>query len=308
MPRSIQNFGKFLACALVAMGTMAGGYTQALSSTNFYIVAHADDWQLFMNPNAYYDVQDQNSKTVFVYLTAGDNGREDATLGGPLDSFYRARENGANYAVRFMADVIGKPREAPLSSEIVIRGHTLHKVIYKNTVSYFLRLPDGNSDGSGFANTGSWSLARFRTAGIPAKAVDGSAFYADWKDLVETIRQLITGEMTGAPEAWINVSESDTRLNSITHSDHVNTSLLVQEAVSGIKCVNRVFYVDYTTASKPRTLSPEDQEIQSGVFAVTVMGVSQFGYPSSWDPIHRSVLGRQYVRVDRGQNCGSHSR
>src|SRR5688500_8171977 len=40
----------------------------------FYFGAHPDDWQLFMNPNAYYDVQKPSNKVVFAYVTAGDDG------------------------------------------------------------------------------------------------------------------------------------------------------------------------------------------------------------------------------------------
>jgi hypothetical protein len=74
------------------------------NSTLFYTVAHQDDWQLFMNPNAYHDARvADNSKVVFIYLTAGDasNGR------GPLDGrrtpYYLARELGAYRATQFVA-------------------------------------------------------------------------------------------------------------------------------------------------------------------------------------------------------------
>src|SRR5262245_4803642 len=130
---------------------------QAYSSTNFYIVPHEDDWQLFMSPNAYYDVQDQNSKVVFVYVTAGDGGLGDQATQSRLVPYYVARENGAHLAVRFMADVITTPAEAVLQNTIVA-DHSIRRAIYKNTVSYFLRLPDGKIDGSGYVNTGYWSL------------------------------------------------------------------------------------------------------------------------------------------------------
>jgi len=46
----------------------------AQNTVAFYFSAHEDDWQLFMNPNAYHDVQRASTKVVFVYLTAGDAG------------------------------------------------------------------------------------------------------------------------------------------------------------------------------------------------------------------------------------------
>src|SRR5687768_5615926 len=48
--------------------------TWAQDTVAFYFSAHEDDWQLFMNPNAYNDVHKSSTKVVFVYMTAGDAG------------------------------------------------------------------------------------------------------------------------------------------------------------------------------------------------------------------------------------------
>src|SRR5215831_4221677 len=77
---------------------------------SFYFAAHEDDWQLFMNPSAFQDVINGAAKTVFVHLTAGDAGLG-AGLGGRRHPFYLARENGAEAAIRFMADADGAPAE-----------------------------------------------------------------------------------------------------------------------------------------------------------------------------------------------------
>src|SRR5215471_8104866 len=45
-----------------------------VSKVAFYFAAHEDDWQLFMIPQAFEDVLDGKTKTVFVHLTAGDAG------------------------------------------------------------------------------------------------------------------------------------------------------------------------------------------------------------------------------------------
>src|SRR5437763_1528124 len=68
---------------------------------SFYFAAHEDDWQLFMNPSAFRDVADAKTKAVFVHLTAGDAGLGTGT-GGRKHPYYRARENGAETAIRFM--------------------------------------------------------------------------------------------------------------------------------------------------------------------------------------------------------------
>jgi hypothetical protein len=288
-----------LLFGLVTVLLLLFGMSDARSATYFYVVAHEDDWQLFMNPNAYYDVQDQDSKVVFVYVTAGDAGLGDAAWPPFSFPYYIARENGANAAVRFMADV-STPSERPVANEIMTRGHSIHRVLYKNTISYFLRLPDGKPNGTGFGGTGHWSLERFRTGRAGrVKVVDGSASYENWRDLVDTVGELITTESAGSTELHVNIPDSDTRLNKNSHSDHVATSLLAQEATEALDCVSRVLYLDYTIRSRPINLSPEDQQIQAGVFAVTVAGTSK-----GWDHKHRSWLGRQYLRVERSRGCG----
>ena len=77
---------------------------------SFYFAAHEDDWQLFMNPSAFQDVINGAAKTVFVHLTAGDAGLG-IDLGGRKHPFYLARENGAEAAIRFMADADAVPGE-----------------------------------------------------------------------------------------------------------------------------------------------------------------------------------------------------
>jgi GlcNAc-PI de-N-acetylase len=290
--------------ALMLVFALAISASRAHSSSVFYVIAHEDDWQLFMNPNAYYDVQNPLSKVIFIYVTAGDAGLGVEPAKSASVPYYVARENAANSAIRFMAD-IASPLKESTSNTAILNGHSIHRVIYKNTASYFLRLPDGNGDGSGFANTGNWSLQQFRS-GQAAKgnAIDSSTIYVHWKDLAATVREMIVSEMVGATDATINIPESDAQLNIGSHPDHLNTSLLVEEAIDGLKCINRNFYLDYVTARKPINLFPEDQDIKSGVFAITAAAVSQFGYPSTWDPTHRSWLGRQYRRVEPPR-CGN---
>ena len=83
----------------------------------FYFAAHEDDWQLFMNPTAFYDVLDANTKTVFIHMTAGDAGLGTNT-GGRKHPYYAARENGAENAIRFMAD---SDNRAPGETEVAVK-------------------------------------------------------------------------------------------------------------------------------------------------------------------------------------------
>ena len=75
----------------------------AAHRVSFYFAAHQDDWQLFMNPSAFRDVLSSNTKSVFLHMTAGDTGLG-VQSGGRKYPYYLARENGAESAIRFMAD------------------------------------------------------------------------------------------------------------------------------------------------------------------------------------------------------------
>src|SRR4029077_6064143 len=126
-------------------------------------------------------------------------------MGGRKHPFYLARENGAEGAIRFMADGHTVPDErgaATMSSN----ARALDRVSYRNTVSYFLRAPDGNASGAGYAETGFQSLKRLATGeNNILRAVDGSAAYEGWEDLVATLRAIIAYERGGARLIQVNV-------------------------------------------------------------------------------------------------------
>src|SRR6187397_3221411 len=124
-----------LSGALAAGAENSAGSSQHTNSVSFYFGAHPDDWQLFMNPNAYHDVQKPSNKVVFVYVTAGDAGLGLGT-GGRSQPYYLARENGAKMSVKFMADA-ARAQEIPIDSVASVSGHAIKRWLYRNTVSYF---------------------------------------------------------------------------------------------------------------------------------------------------------------------------
>ena len=156
---------------------------------SFYFAAHEDDWQLFMNPSAFQDVIDGAAKTVFVHMTAGDAGLG-IGWGGRKHQFYLARENGAEAAIHFMADADGIPTDE-VAEHRTFNGHSIYRLSYRNTVSYFLRVPDGNNlTGDGYYDTGFQSLKRLADGKIDElSAVDGSTVYRGWSDLTATLRR-----------------------------------------------------------------------------------------------------------------------
>src|SRR5215831_1438231 len=244
-------------CRLPAVVCLAAGLLPAQSGfaedgrsfekVSFYFAAHEDDWQLFMNPSPFRDVADSKTKTVFVHLTAGDAGLGTGN-GGRKHPYYLARENGAESAIRFMADAGSQP-----ASETISRAHfNAHRIFrddYRSTAAYFLRLPDGHPSGSGFQGTSYQSLARLAGGQITTlTAVDGSTTYRGWRDLVSTLRALIDFERGRAPSVVLNVAEPDATINPNDHSDHLMTAKAALEAAARLECANRLYYIDYASS------------------------------------------------------------
>ncbi len=272
------------------------------SKVSFYFAAHEDDWQLFMNPNAFDDVMGGARKTVFVHVTAGDAGLG-AGSGGRGHPYYLARENGALQAIRFMVDADKNPIK-DTQGPVNIDGHSVYRVRYGNAVSYFLRLPDGGS-GAGFAGTNFQSLKRFADGAIGAmSAVDGSTSYRNWKDLVDTVQHIISFERGHSPLAQINVADPDPSINPHDHADHLATAKLALDAVKDMSCVKREYYVDYASAKLPANLNAQDRDMKSAVFAVTLEGVIDLDHRTAWHHYDGFYSGREYFRVQQASgNC-----
>ena len=270
---------------------------------SFYFAAHEDDWQLFMNPTAYEDVLGGAAKTVFVHVTAGDNGLGVGS-GGRMHPYYLARENGALEAIRFMADTNKVPLPAS-NDPVIIDGHRIFRVGYLNTIAYFLRVPDGHASGAGFAGTGFQSLKRFADGEIDTlSAIDGSTNYRGWNDLVATVRDIIKFERGNAPLVQIDVAELNTSINPADHSDHLMTARAALEAAKDMSCVRRVHFVDYASSKLPENLTAQERDMESAVFAVTLAGVMAFDHKTSWPYYDQSFIGRNYFRVEEpGGSC-----
>ena len=162
-----------LAGIIPAVGPALAQDSKRPDKVSFYFAAHEDDWQLFMNPSAFEDVVSGAAKTVFVHLTAGDAGLG-VGFGGRKHPFYLARENGAETAIRFMANANSAPVER-LAVPMTFNGHSIYRVSYRNTVGYFLRVPDGHWTGDGYYDTGFESLKRLASG-------ENEDFCTQWMD------------------------------------------------------------------------------------------------------------------------------
>lgn len=262
----------------------------------FYFSPHEDDWQLFMMPAAFHDVADETTRCVFVHLTAGEAGLGLGT-GGRKHPYYLARENGAEAAIRFMAEPDARHPVEPRIDAPVYAGHAIRRVTYRNTIAYFPRLPDGNPEGTGYQDTGSQSLKRLAEGAIESMtAIDASSRYAGWTDLVAMLRALIVGESEGlVPD--LHVPDLDAELNPGDHADHRFTARAALDAAAGLPA-RIVHHMGYAASERPENLTAEDRDRKCAVYAVTIAGVLALDHSASWHHYDELFAGRDYWRVE----------
>ena len=273
----------------------------AQNETNIYVSAHQDDWQLFMNPNAFNSVKNSNNKVVFIHTTAGDAG-----VGMGNDNFYLAREKGSLRAIRFMSSAFNSGVGSGTNmneTKVTINGHTILKYIDGNTVAYFLRLPDGNFDGSGYALHDYKSLEKLYNGSISnISAIDSSTTYNSLADLQETLRSIVVLESANLKNVKFNLADDDSSINPKDHSDHLNSSLIMQDIANTIGDITINLYTDYSISSKAQNLFGRDYRISAGTWGATASGLSDNFHSSTWDSDHNDYLGKQYYRTIKISN------
>jgi len=269
-----------------------------LQRVSFYFSAHEDDWQLFMNPAAFYDVRD-GVKSVFVHVTAGDGGLGTAN-GGRKHPYYLAREHGAECAIRFMADSGEYPAPAePVAAQASFKGHPVRRVNYRNTAAYFLRLPDGSPEGTGYAETGYQSLTRLAEGQIATlTAIDGTTSYRGWGDLVATVRAIVDFERRQASAVDLHVPELDPTLNPNDHADHVMTAKLALEAAQDLSGVRLVHHLGYACGERPENLIGYERDMKCAVYAVTLAAIQALDHATNWSHYDQSFVARNYCRAE----------
>jgi hypothetical protein len=230
--------------------------TQLLEKISFYIVAHADDWQLFMQPLAYKDILSKN-KVVFIITTAGD--------AGMAESYWRAREEGLKSSIRFCIASFTACNES--SGIIKLNEHSINYWSVNNIKCYFLRLPDGNLNGSGYEKHAHQSLPKFKSSGINfITAVDDTTSYKNWFDLCNTLQAIIQHESSNNSTVWINYLNPDPNLNPNDHADHKATGEAIQ-AIPLISNFNQALFVGYNSTNNTDILDPVHLFWKAGMFA-----------------------------------------
>jgi len=269
---------------------------------SFYLVPHPDDWVLFMIPSAFADIRDHHTKVVFIYLTSGDQGLGTAT-GGKRHPFYLARESGAERATRFLTGKV--PRETETAT---LNGHPLFRVSYGPTVSYFMRLPDGNILGSGYDSTGLQSLRKLADEETQIMtAIDRSTTYTTWPDLTDTVRSILSFERDGESRVELHIFDPDEGVNPNDHSDHRMSAKVGFDSADNLSEARIITHLGYAKAHQSRNLSAWSSLLQFVALQVMFTGVSKLGHEVTRYR-YLKYIGKDYIRIRQKDACNQRSK
>lgn len=234
-------------------GNVHGPTLPGLPGPTLTIVAHEDDDLLFITPGVLRAIR-SGSAVRTVYLTAGDDGLP--------ASYWLTREDGPKAAYALMAGTANSWTE----SDAGIAGHPIPLFTLSGNPGIslaYMRLPDGNLTGTGFASTGQESLQRLWQQMIPAiSAVNGSSSYTQ-SSLIATLASL----MTAFGPAQILTQDFVGTYGCGDHSDHYTTAYLTQAAAQQYAAPHIVTgYQGYGTENLPSNVSGADLSTKQSAF------------------------------------------
>lgn len=192
-------------------------------------------------------------RMIFVYLTAGDDGRDSV--------YWRTRERAALQSTKLAEGE--SPRSGVRCDVVGVNGHAISECEVGNTASYFFRLPDGRRNGRGFAAYDYQSLRKLRAGEDPSlNAIDGSTSYKSWSELARTV-----GALAGTDSATLVIHTTDPNIaiNPHDHFDHRMAGLLVKD-LSRRNHWNVVYYVGYALATRAANRSSEEVRTKTELF------------------------------------------
>ncbi|GAA5874766.1 hypothetical protein JCM1840_000427 [Sporobolomyces johnsonii] len=241
--RAPRTFFSLVALSLFTLRTLQVS-AQVFSCTggSVYLVAHPDDDLLFQSPDLLTDYEASNCITT-VFLTSGD--------AGAGITYASSREAGNEAAaaemmgvadnwVDFNATFGGQP--------VLIRTLTAAPQIQK----VWVRLPDGDVDGSGYAVTGYESLRELYFGDIGTiTTITGSATFT-----LATLQQMISQILAAREPSFVRTLDYLSQFDGGDHSDHLTVGRITAGLV-GTYASNATFagYMGYPIQNLAPTLS-----------------------------------------------------
>lgn len=300
--------------------------TYKYEKVNFYVVAHQDDWQLFMGAPAYRAIHEgqnlqSSQKNVFIYVTAGNAWNSWST------GYTQARDKGAMASIKLAADQAPDTGSntncatTPVSGQAYIYSpvagltHTIEKVTYKNTVSYFIRLPDAGTpfsaaSGKEYTHLNALRLNELLLVGnadrpsvsLPMQTVDGLTSYYSWSDLTSTLNGIMSQEVLSAGayvngNVWLNVHDPQYRNRRKDHPDHMASTYAALDASI---TPNVTYYIGYISNLMPVNLSPVEIIQEAGMYAAYNALKTDSGHSTDWKWGDNDWCSRCYLSSTSG--------
>ncbi|MGN7970411.1 PIG-L family deacetylase [Microbacterium sp. 22296] len=213
-------------------------------TTVMSVWAHPDDDIIFANPTIS-DAIDAGDCVRSIFVTAGDAGKG--------MRYVEARELGILRAYNDMRGMQGlwDPTDLTLISGVHVRR--LSPQGDPRVSVMFLRLPDGNITGEGFADTGFATLGDLFDGGIPALSPVTGGAPVTRDQLLATVRELSVGF---APGRVLTHIPRGSAFAAGDHPDHSAVGGVVREALSTDPAVSPGirYFVGYPSADLPRNL------------------------------------------------------
>lgn len=225
--------------------------------TVYYVIAHADDWQLFMTPDAYYDLTTEGKQIVFIVTTAGDAGMEEA--------YWRAREEGMKSSILFCLK-----RNHPLITRegTLATSHGAVSWWRVNTIiCYFLRLPDGCIHGEGYTKHQFASLCHLENgSACRLESLDGQIALSSWESFENLLYEIVTSASGSMESTVFKFLNPDAQSNPCDHSDHQCTGRAILRIVQKVQAP-AILFKGYGSSCQHQ-LQPHEVFWKAALFAV----------------------------------------
>ena len=240
-------------------------------------------------------IQEPVNKAVFIHITSGD-AVGNITENASFRALANAREEGVLRALRFMLS-LKRSTVAFEKSFVELNGKRLERHATHNVVVYFIRLPDGNPEGTGYTAQLGKSLKYLRDSKTTnLSTIDSAAVYADWSDLIRTIHEIVNAESNDADRIVLHSTDLSLEHNPNDHSDHYLCGILAADVFNRNEKADLYFYTGYEIARQAVNLALPDLLLQVAVWGVTNSAIVDAGLPSAFDETHNQWLGKNYRR------------
>lgn len=241
----------------------------AQKELSVYVVAHVDDWQLFMGNDIASDLR--SGRSVLLIQTILET-NDKCWIQASLASLIMAVDGQGNSQPPCSATSSFGDANCKATT---INGHRMQRCQYKNAVAYFLGLPAAQSptvvnneslEEEGFSSSGNQTLKKLQKGLIEAiTTIDGSAKYNGFDDVVTTISKIVDIHKKGARLVAVHAQDPDVYSNPIDHKDHTTTGCAVATAFISTHVPLR-FYVGYSSKDRPANLGEEDEDLKRKLF------------------------------------------